>query len=65
MRAKYCNVTIGRAARDAALLFIVSRTEHTNTVRTSEEKHYFRATEPNGSVLLGETVAVSYENRTE
>jgi hypothetical protein len=43
----------------------VNRTEHTDTVRTSQETHYISATEPNRLMLFGETVAVYCENRTE
>jgi hypothetical protein len=42
-----------------------NRTEHTDTVRTSQETNYFSTTEPNRLMLYGETVAVCYENRTE
>jgi hypothetical protein len=42
-----------------------NRTEHTDTVRTSQEAHYVSATEPNRLTLFGETVAVYCENRTE
>jgi hypothetical protein len=41
------------------------RTEHTTTVRTSQETHYFPATETNRSMLYKETVAVYSENLTE
>jgi hypothetical protein len=40
-------------------------TEHTDTVRTSQETHHFSTTEPNQLMLCGETVAVCCENRTE
>jgi hypothetical protein len=36
-----------------------------NSPRTSEETHYICATEPNRSMLFGETVAVCCENHTE
>jgi hypothetical protein len=42
-----------------------NRTEHTDTVRTSQETHHVPATEPNRLMLCGETVAVCCENRTE
>jgi hypothetical protein len=42
-----------------------NRTEHTDTVRTSQETHHVSATEPNWLMLCGETVAVCCENRTE
>jgi hypothetical protein len=36
-----------------------------NAVRTSQEKHYVSATDPNRLMLLRETVAVYCENHTE
>jgi hypothetical protein len=42
-----------------------NNTEHTNTVRTSQETHYFSATEPNRLMLFVETVAVYCEKNTE
>jgi thioredoxin-related protein len=42
-----------------------NHTEHTDTVRTSQETHYVSATEPNWLMLFGETVAVYCENHTE
>jgi hypothetical protein len=42
-----------------------NRTEHTDTVRTSQETHYVSTTEPTRLMLCGETVAVCCENRTE
>jgi hypothetical protein len=39
--------------------------EHTDTVRTTHETHYFSATEPNRLMLFVETVAVYCENHTE
>jgi hypothetical protein len=36
-----------------------------NLVRTSQENHYFTATETNRLLLLGETVAVYCETHTE
>jgi hypothetical protein len=35
-----------------------NHTEHTDTVRTSQETHYFSATETNWLMLFRETVAV-------
>jgi hypothetical protein len=35
------------------------------SVRTSQQTHYFSATEPNRLMLFGETVAVYCENHTE
>jgi hypothetical protein len=37
----------------------------TNSVRTSQETHYFFTTKPNRLMLFGETVAVYCENHTE
>jgi hypothetical protein len=48
-----------------------NHTGHTNTlwaensVRTSQETHYFSATKPNRLMLFRETVAVCCENHTE
>jgi hypothetical protein len=42
-----------------------NRTEHTDTVRTSQETHQVSTTEPNQLMLCGETVAVCCENHTE
>jgi hypothetical protein len=42
-----------------------NHTEHTDTVRTSQETHYFSATEPSQLMLFGETVAVYCEVQTE
>jgi hypothetical protein len=42
-----------------------NRTEHTDTVRTSQETHYVSTTEPNRLMMCGEIVAVCSENRTE
>jgi hypothetical protein len=36
-----------------------------NSVRTSQETHYVFAIKPNRLMLLGETVTVHCENRTE
>jgi hypothetical protein len=36
-----------------------------NSVRTSQETHYFSATEPNRLMLFGETVAIYCDNHTE
>jgi predicted AAA+ superfamily ATPase len=40
-------------------------TEHTDTVRTSEETHYISATVPSRLMLFGETIAVYCENHAE
>jgi hypothetical protein len=42
-------------------VYCENRTEHTDTVRTSQETHYVSATEPNRLMLFGETVAVYCE----
>jgi hypothetical protein len=42
-----------------------NHTEHTDTVRTSQETHHVSATEPNRLMLFGETVAVYCDNHTE
>jgi hypothetical protein len=39
-------------------VYCENHTEHTNTVRTSQETHYVSATEPNRLMLFGETVAL-------
>jgi hypothetical protein len=50
---------------DTVAVYCENHTEHTDTVRTSQETHYFSATEPNRLMLFGETVAVYCENHTE
>jgi UDP-glucose 6-dehydrogenase len=50
---------------ETAYVYYENHTEHTDTVRTSQEKHYFSATENNRLMLFGETVAVYCENHTE
>jgi hypothetical protein len=68
--------SIGRAAWEAcratwnvgtnsAFVYCENHTEHTDTVRTSQETHYVSSTEPNRLMLFGETVAVYCENHTE
>jgi hypothetical protein len=42
-----------------------NHTQHTDTVRTSQETHYFSATEANRLMLFRETVADYCENHTE
>jgi hypothetical protein len=42
-----------------------NRTEHTDTVRISQETDRVSTREPNRLMLCGETVAVYYEKRTE
>jgi hypothetical protein len=46
-------------------VYCENHTEHTDTVRTSQETRYVSATEPNQLMLFGETVAVYCENHTE
>jgi hypothetical protein len=46
-------------------VYCENHTEHTDTVRTSQETHYVSATEPNRLMLFGETDAVYCENHTE
>jgi hypothetical protein len=46
-------------------VYYENRTEHTDTVRTSQETHYVSAIEPNRLMLFGETAAVYCENQTE
>jgi hypothetical protein len=46
-------------------VYYENHTEHTDTVRTSQETYYVSATEPNRLMPFGETVAVYCENHTE
>jgi hypothetical protein len=46
-------------------VYCENHTEHTGTVRTSQETDYVSTTEPNRLMLFGETVTVYCENRTE
>jgi hypothetical protein len=48
---------LGLLTRDF-FFFFENHTEHTDTVRTSQETHYVSATEPNRLMLFGETVTV-------
>jgi hypothetical protein len=50
---------------ETVAVYYENHTEHTDTVRTSQETHYVSATEPTWLMLFGETVAVYYENHTE
>jgi hypothetical protein len=50
---------------ETVAVYCENHTEHTDTVRTSQETHYVSVTEPNRSMLFGETVAVYCENHTE
>jgi thioredoxin-related protein len=46
-------------------VYCENHTEHTDTVRTSQETHYVSATEAKRLMLLRETVAVYCESHTE
>jgi hypothetical protein len=50
---------------ETVAVYCENNTEHTDTVRTSQEAHYVYATKPNRLMLFGETVAVYCENNTE
>jgi translation initiation factor IF-1 len=50
---------------ETVTVYCENRTEHTDTVRTSQETHRASATVPNRLMLCGETVTVYCENRTE
>jgi hypothetical protein len=50
---------------ETVAVYCENHTEHTDTVRTSQETHYVSVTEPNRLMLFGETVAVYCENHTE
>jgi hypothetical protein len=50
---------------ETVAVYCKNHTEHTDTVRASQETHCVSATEPNRLMLFGETVAVYYENHTE
>jgi hypothetical protein len=50
---------------ETVAVYCQNHTEHTDTVRTSQETHYVSATEPNRLMLFEEAVAVYCENRTE
>jgi hypothetical protein len=51
--------------KETVAVYCEKHTEHTDTVRTSQETHYVSATETNRLMLFGETVAVYCENHTE
>jgi hypothetical protein len=51
--------------RETVAVYCENHTEHTDTVRTSQETHYVSATEQNRLMLFRETVAVYSENHTE
>jgi hypothetical protein len=50
---------------ETVAVYCENHTEHTDTVRNSQEAHYSSATETNQVILFGETVAVYCENHTE
>jgi hypothetical protein len=50
---------------ETVAVYCENHTEHTDTIRTSQETHYVSATETNRIMLFGETVAVYHENHTE
>jgi hypothetical protein len=64
LRLRYRDQPINAVWGNSRCLF-ENRTEHTDTVRTSQETHYVSATEPNRVMLFGETVAVYCENHME
>jgi hypothetical protein len=51
--------------KETVAVYCENHTEHADIVRTSQETHYFSATEPNRLMLFGETVAVYCGNHTE
>jgi hypothetical protein len=51
--------------RETVAVYCENHTEHTDTVRTSQETHYVPTTEPNRIMLFGETVGVYCEDQTE
>jgi hypothetical protein len=48
--------------KETVAVYCENHTEHTNTVRTSQETHYVSATDANRLMLFRETVAVYCEN---
>jgi thioredoxin-related protein len=50
---------------ETVAVYCETHTEHTDTVRTSQETHYVSATEPNRLMLFREIFAVYCENHTE
>jgi hypothetical protein len=50
---------------ETVAVYCKNHSEHTDTVRTTQETHYFSTTEPNRLLLFGETVAVYCENHME
>jgi hypothetical protein len=51
--------------RETIAVYCENHTEHTDTVRTSQETHYVSTTETNRLMLFGEIIAVYCENHTE
>jgi hypothetical protein len=51
--------------RETVAVYCENHTEHTDTVRTSQETYYIPPTELNLLMLFRETVAVYCENHTE
>jgi hypothetical protein len=50
---------------ETVAVYCGNHTEHTGTVRASQETHHVSATEPNRLMVFGETVTVYCENHTE
>jgi hypothetical protein len=50
---------------ETVAVYCENHTEHTDTVRTSQETHYVSASETSRLMLFGETVAIYCENHTE
>jgi hypothetical protein len=51
--------------RETVAIYCENHTEHTDTVRTSQEIRYVSATKRNRLMLFRETVAVYCKNHTE
>jgi hypothetical protein len=55
--------------RETVAVYCENNTDHTDiyikSLRTSQETHYFSATQPNRLMLFRETVAVYSKNHTE
>jgi hypothetical protein len=62
-------ITDLKVPRHSPLVLLIvqneNHTEHTNTVRTSQETHYVSTTKPNRLMLFEETVAVYCEKPTD
>jgi thioredoxin-related protein len=50
---------------ETGAVYCENHTEHTDTVRTSQETHYVFATKPRMLMLFGETDAVYCDNHAE